>query len=167
MKYKIICFIGIFFLAFQFSAFAQSPDSLLYKRFPNIPPFQIIRVPDSSIFTKKDLQKKKPVLIYIFSPDCDHCIAATKDMIQHYPSLSKKVQILMATPLEYKWIVPFYEEFNFASMPAVTIGRDPSNFLGTFFHVKSYPALFLYNKKGKFTRAYTAHNSFADILKDL
>jgi thioredoxin-related protein len=31
---------------------------------------------------------------------------------------------------------------------------DPGYFLGTFYHVRSFPALYLYDKKGNFIKAF-------------
>jgi len=168
MNPKILFLSALFSLIFTVSGISQSSDSLLYQRFPDIPPFSLIQLPDSSNFAKKDLKKNRPVLIFVFSPDCDHCKAAMRDLLNHYSELSKKkLQIVMATPLEYKWIVPFYEEFELENYSAIHIGRDPTHFLGTFFGIHQYPALFLYNKKGKFSKAFPPHTSFEDVLKAL
>ena len=134
----------------------------MYKRYPTIPPFTITKVPDSTKFTKADLKKKQATLIMIFSPDCEHCQHATEDMLAHF-SLFKNVQIVMATPLEYQFILPFYSAYKIAAHPNITMGRDPSYFLGTFFSVHNFPAIFLYDKKGKFVQSFEGSVSFEKI----
>src|SRR5437763_877980 len=52
---------------------AQVDTSLIYLRFPEIPPFKIVNVADSASFTKADLSKKKATIIMVFSPNCEHC----------------------------------------------------------------------------------------------
>ncbi|MEI8060067.1 MAG: hypothetical protein WCG67_07920, partial [Ferruginibacter sp.] len=59
---------------------AQEDSSLIYKRFPIVPSFKLINVADSSIFTKNNLKKKKATIIIMFSPDCEHCQAETKEL---------------------------------------------------------------------------------------
>ncbi len=129
--------------------YSQPDTSLLYLRFPTVPPFKLINIADSSHFTKDDLNKNKAVLIMIFSPDCEHCQIETKELIAHI-KLFKNVQIIMASPLEHQFLKKFFDEYKIADYPNIIMGRDPAYFLGTFFKVRSFPALFLYDKKGNF-----------------
>lgn len=153
-------FLLVLVLGFAGRGFAQADTtlpkkdtSLLYLRFPTVPPFNITRVPDSTRFTKDDLQKKRATLIMIFSPDCEHCQYETRQLIAHI-DLFKKVQIIMTTPLEYYYVNKFYEDYEIAKYPNIIIGRDHGYFLGTFYKVRSFPSLFLYNKKGEFVQAF-------------
>lgn len=148
---KIICLVlcGCLFV----SAKAQADSTLIYLRFPTVPPFSIIKVPDSTRFTKDNLQKKKATVIIIFSPDCDHCQHATKELTANI-GLFKKTQIVMASPLEFAYIKKFYEEYKIAEHPNIIMGRDPSYFFGTFFRVRSFPAIFVYDKKGNFIQSF-------------
>lgn len=132
---------------------AQADTGKLYQRFPTVPPFKLYRVPDSTVFTKDDLKKKKATLIMIFSPDCEHCQHETQQLTANI-SLFKKVQIVMASPLEFDFINRFYEVYELAKYPNITVGRDPAYFLGTFYKVRSFPAIFLYDKKGNFVQAF-------------
>src|ERR1700754_1566271 len=60
---------------------AQPKDSLApYLREPAIiPPFKIL-LADSSTFSKKDLPKKKFVVITYFNPECGHCQDEAKEL---------------------------------------------------------------------------------------
>ena len=91
--------------------------------------------------------------MFIFSPDCDHCQNETKSLTANI-ALFKKAQIVMASPLEYVHIKQFYEDYKIAAYPNIIMGRDPSYFLGSFYNVHSFPALFLYDKHGKFVKAF-------------
>jgi cytochrome oxidase Cu insertion factor (SCO1/SenC/PrrC family) len=145
----------LFFILFSIGkiATAQTDTSLLYLKFPTVAPFTIIKVPDSTKFTKADLKKKKAVLIMGFSPDCEHCQHETEQLLAHI-DLFKKVQIVMITPLDYKYILEFYNKYELAKYPNITIGRDPIWFIGNFYGIKNFPAIYLYNKKGKFVQAF-------------
>lgn len=132
---------------------AQTDSTPVYLRFPTIPPFSITKVPDSTRFTKDDLARKRATLIILFSPDCEHCQQETRALIDHI-KLFKKVQIIMATPLEHDLIKQFYELYKIDEYPNIIMGRDPTNFLGSFYKVQFYPSIFLYNKKGKFVKAF-------------
>jgi thioredoxin-related protein len=143
--------------------FAQTTDtSLLYLRFPTVPPFKLTNVADSTFFAKENLKKKTATIIMIFSPDCEHCQVMTKKITDNI-TLFKKAQIIMATPLEYGIIKKFYNEYNIAKYPNIIMGRDPSYFLGTFFKVRGFPAIFVYNKKGKLVNWFGADDSVEKI----
>lgn len=60
----------------------------------------------------------------------------------------------MASPLEFAYIKKFYEEYKIAEHPNIIMGGDPSYFFGTFFRVRSFPAIFVYDKKGNFIQSF-------------
>ncbi len=156
-------FIFIMFCACLGKAgFAQADTSLLYLRFPTIPPFSITKVADSTKFTKDDLSKRKSTIIMIFSPDCDHCQLATKELTANI-GFFKKTQIIMASPLEHIYLKKFYDEYKIADYPNIIMGRDPSYFLGTFYKVTHFPAIFVYDKKGNFVKTFDGHQSMKEI----
>lgn len=142
-----------FLLFFAVSVHAQTDTSALYLRFPTIPPFSIIKIPDSTRFTKDDLSRKRPTLIMVFSPDCEHCQNMTKQLVANI-GLFKKAQIVMTSPLDFWYIKKFYEEYGIANCPVITMGRDPSYMLGTFYKVRSFPKIYLYDKKGNFVMSF-------------
>lgn len=145
---------------------AQADTTPVYLRFPTVPPFSITNVSDSSKFAKADLAKKKAALIFIFSPDCEHCQQETKALIANI-KLFKKVQIVMASPLEHRYLKKFYDEYKIADQQNIIMGRDPGYFLGSFYNIHSFPALFLYNKQGNFVKAFDGNipvQQIADAL---
>jgi len=145
------------------SCFPQQDTSLLYLRFPTIPPFKLIKVPDSTYFTKDDLKKKTPTIVMVFSPDCEHCQEMTKQITANI-KLFKKAQIVMATPVGFSYVKKFYEEYKISNYSAITMGRDPTYFLGTFYKVRSFPAIFIYNKKGQLVNWFTGEVELKKIV---
>jgi thioredoxin-related protein len=161
-----ICIILLFCICVSEIGLAQGDSTAIYLRFPAVPPFSITKVADSTAFTKADLAKRKPTLIFIFSPDCDHCQDKTRELIANI-NLFKKAQIIMASPLEHHLLKKFYEEYKIADHPNIIMGRDPSYFFGTFYKVKSFPAIFLYDKKGNFVKAFDGTVPVQEIAKFL
>ncbi len=162
---KKILFAFLFICCCKIS-FAQADTSLLYLRFPTVPPFRIIKVADSTAFTKGDLDKKKATIVFVFNPDCEHCQHETLQLEAHI-DLFKKVQIIMASPMEYPYLKKFYDEYKIADYPNIIMGRDPGYFLGTFYHLRSFPAIFVYDKKGNFVKAFDGSypvESIAEVL---
>jgi len=148
--------------------FAQAASVVepAYKRIPIIPPFNLSLVPDSVPFTKQNLNKKRAVIVMVFSPDCDHCIHATEDLIKNI-NLYKKVDIVLASSLSYVSVQKFYKDLNIAAYKNISVGYDSQNFLSSFYEVRNFPSIFLYDKKGKFKEAFTDHPKFEEIAKGL
>ena len=161
---KSLLLIGFSFI-FSF-VMAQDPSIPIYKRFPVVPPFKIIKLPDSSFFKKDDLRKKRATLIMIFSPDCDHCNEATKDLIAN-ARLFKKVQIIMASSASFESISHFYRDFAIAGQSNIIMGRDPGFFLGSFYNITTFPSIFLYDKKGVFVQKFEGLVPFTKIAEQL
>ncbi len=144
-----------------------SADSLpRYKRIPTVPPFKLVLAPDSVVFIKDELKKKRATIIMVFSPDCDHCVQSTKDLLAHY-NLFKKVQIVMATSLAYVYVKKFYADLKLSAYPNIKVGWDAAYFLAGFYDVRMYPAIFLYDKKGNFKQAFDGHTKWETIAAQL
>ena len=73
----------------------------------------------------------------------------------------------MASPLEHRLLKPFYNDYKIANYPNIIMGRDPGYFFGTFFNVHSFPALFLYDKRGHFVKAFDGSIPVQQIAKAL
>ncbi len=144
----------LFFLFFcKAMLFAQHDSLPLYKQFPTIPPFTLLNISDSTTFTKANLLKRKPTLIILFSPDCDHCkhftsqLIANIDVVQHY-------QIIMVSFLDNELIKKFYTAYALSKYSNIIVSKDSAYFLGTFYALHTYPSIILYNKKGKLVQMF-------------
>ena len=73
----------------------------------------------------------------------------------------------MASPLEHSYLKKFYEEYKIADYPNIIMARDASYFFGTFFHVRSLPAIFVYDKKGNFVNSFDGTVSVQKIAESL
>lgn len=149
-------------------SFAQtaSVTEPAYIRIPTIPPYNLISVVDSARFTKSDLQKKKPVIIMIFSPDCDHCVHATENLLANI-NFYKKAQIIMVSSLSYKSVQKFYNDLKLINYPNIKVGYDENRFLSSFYEVRNFPSIYLYNKKGKYKADFSDNPKFEEIAKSL
>lgn len=111
-------------LMFSLGAFAQSPNSNEYvDKFVSLPAISVNTVPDSSIFTNKNLKSNAPFLLMFFSPDCDHCHKQVKELLAYKAEL-KGIQILLLSVAPFGEIKDFYYEFGLASMSNLKVGQD-------------------------------------------
>jgi thiol-disulfide isomerase/thioredoxin len=154
-------------LAFVFQlADAQTDSTPVYKRFPVIPVFNISKLPDSTEFSKDDLQRKKATVIMLFSPDCSHCQIETKNMLGHI-DLFKKAQIIMVSSMDFVNIRKFYEDYEIAKYENIVMGRDAAFLLGSFYGIKHYPSIFVYDKKGNFVKSFEGEFTIESVAEAL
>ena len=147
----------------QFSI-AQSDSLPIYKRFPVLPVFSVIKVPDSSRFTKEDLPSKKRTVVIVFSPDCGHCQLFAHHLMDSISWIGK-TQLLLVSHMEFSHIRRFYDEYKMAGHPQITLASDPNYFLGTYFSVRQYPSAYVYDKKGNFVKRMEGHIPIADLAE--
>ena len=154
-KEFIVKHLFIAFLSFALfsSAFAQQSniEQPVYLRFPSVPSFTVYKAPDSTAFTRDNLKKKKPVMFFIFSPECSHCKHETEMMIQHMEKL-RNVEILMITYLPYNEMMDFYKNYKLDRFSNITVARDTKFFFPTYFNVRNFPSFYIYDKKGNFKK---------------
>ena len=139
-----------------------------YLKFPVLPPVKLF-LPDSTVFTKNDLPKKKPVMMIVFSPMCDHCQKETEDLIKNIV-LFKNVQIVMATMMPYDSMMSFRKKYKLAEHNNIIVGQDTQFFLPSFYMISNLPFLAFYDKKGNlisvFEGALPIGRAAAEIQKN-
>ena len=154
-------------MAFAAIGFSQADSTApLYVRFPTIPQFNIYNAKDSSIFTRENLKKKKQTVLILFSPDCEHCQHETKELEANM-SKFKNTQILMVTYLSYAQMEKFYNDYHVADYPNIIMGRDAKYFFPIYYKLKNMPSIFVYDKKGKFKKAFEGSVSVLKVAAEL
>lgn len=146
--------------------FAQNDSLPVYKRFPTLPPLDVLRLPDSSHFRKADLQRRKATIIMLFNPDCSHCQQAIEELLAN-AALFANAQIIMISSSPYAQIQKFYSDYGIASHTNIVMGLDPSFFLGIFFKITHFPSIFIYNKKGDFVKSVEGSFPVREIAESL
>lgn len=152
MQKIIFSFISLLIAPIAFSQ-ADSAIAPPYKRFPDIPPFRLLTPDSSSVFTKTDLKKNRPVLIILFSPECEHCRRETEDIVKHIDDF-EKIQIVMATTMPFDKMKQFYTDYQLARHKNITVGRDIQYLLPVYYDIRNLPFLAFYDRKGKLIEAF-------------
>lgn len=135
-----------------------------YKRFPTLPPLQILLGDSSTKYTKADIPKKRPVLIMLFSPDCSHCQHTAEELLAHKDDF-KDIQIIMTTVHSISQMNDFVQKYRLNEMPGLTVGKDLYFILPPFYDVKSFPYLAFYNKKGNLIMGFEGSMPIARVLE--
>ena len=147
-------FLSLLTLFFTSIAFAQN-DSIQppYKRFPSFPPVKLLLPDSTTYFTKADLDKKKPTMLMLFNPQCEHCQHETGEIIKNIDKF-KDIQIVMATSMLFDSMFTFREKYN------------PNFFLVTYFMIRNLPFLAFYDKKKELISVFEGSLPIDKVLKE-
>lgn len=148
-KYLLLfCLATIAITCFSQKDSIQAP----YQKFPVFPPVKLM-LPGKETFTKNDLPKKKPVMLMIFSPMCEHCKQETEELIKNIDLFSKSA-IVMATMMPYDSMMSFREKYKLDQFENIIVGQDMQFFLPSFYMITNLPFLAFYDKKGKLISSF-------------
>ena len=128
------------------TANAQTEMAPPYKRFPTVPPLQLLLGDSTTKYLKENIPSKKPVLIMLFSPDCNHCQHTAEEMYNKREEL-KDIHIVMATLLSLSEMNSFMKKYKLDQMKNVVAGKDLYFILPPFYAIKNFPYMAMYNKK--------------------
>jgi thiol-disulfide isomerase/thioredoxin len=145
------------------SSSAPSKDSLKpYQRNNKFPVFRMLDMDSSTLFNTGTLPDGKPIMLFYFGAECDHCFHMWEKLAPSLDSLNG-VKIVMATFSNPTPIRKFYEKYDLGKYKNIVIGRDYDFFLGPFYDARSVPVIVIYDKHKKFVVKWEE----ALALKDL
>lgn len=151
-KLFIFC-AAVFISASAFCQTDSAEQQAPYLKYPTIPAFTLYKAPDSTAFSREDLQKKKNTIFIVFSPDCSHCQHETEMLIENIKKF-KNTQFVMLTYLPYDEMIAFYHHYRIANYPQITMARDTKFFFPIYFRVRNLPSIFIYDKKGHLKKSF-------------
>lgn len=145
---KRLVFLCLLLTPLMLKAQSSGSSAPNYLRYPEVPPFAIT-TPSGKVFKNTDLKKNKPVMIILFSVDCEHCQHETRDIVSHI-SQFKGSQIVMITPFGHEPMTAFYRGYSVDQHPdVITMGTDSTRRLNMFYQQRFYPGIYIYNKGHK------------------
>jgi thiol-disulfide isomerase/thioredoxin len=157
-------FFGIMGILFLSSLCAQNAELPPYLKNQALPEFRILQTDSITWTTQKNLKPGKPVMIMLFSPDCDHCKEQMKILQSNKKQLAE-LQIVMATYQPMDKMQRFYKDYKIAEYPNIYMGRDMYYFFGPYFKAKSIPFLAIYDTQHKLARVYEGGAKIEKILE--
>jgi thiol-disulfide isomerase/thioredoxin len=157
----ILCFLSV-------ACFAQplAPvNKINYKKKgAPIPPF-LLEKPNGGTFVNTQLKKGKPVMLMIFSPQCDHC-EHMMDSLKNIASMFKNTQLmLVAEDRNKQFMKGFIEKTKIGSVPLFeNIGTERGRLIGEIYNYKILPQVNFYDKNYKLVHSFDG-NAGLDSIK--
>ena len=139
-------------------------DSLPYQKYPTLPAFNIMLTDSSTIVNTYNIPEGKPTLIMFFDPECSHCQAVTKILLNNMDSL-KDIRFYMITSVHnFDKIRTFYNDYHIADYTNIEVfGRDYEYFFITYYGVKFVPDMVLYDGHKKLVKFFEGHVSVTEL----
>jgi thiol-disulfide isomerase/thioredoxin len=159
----------LFFLVLTVSltSFAQVDSTTPpYKKFPTLPPIQILLGDSTTKYTKENIPAKKPVLIMLFSPECSHCQHEAEELTAYKEEL-KNIQVVMITFHPLWQMNEFVEKYKLKELNNVVVGKDIYLVLPSFYSVHNLPFHALYDKKGNLVSVFEGSMEISKVLQTL
>jgi thioredoxin-related protein len=126
---------------------------------------------DNTISTQANLNRKKPVMMVYFAPDCSHCEHLMEELKPHMNKL-KKVQVVLITYTDTKYpylnlLKSFNKKFNLAKYPNFTVGTEyPDYRVQRYYEIANTPFIVVYDRNGKVAKSFTnVPENVNDLLK--
>jgi len=165
MKHILLVFA---FISLIVGAKAQTDSAKLapYQRYPDLPPIQLLLSDSSTMYTKAQIPKNRPVLVMIFSPDCSHCQHETEEMIAHMDEM-KDLQIVMITYHPIYMMKDFIANYGLAKYSNIVVGKDVYYITTGFFNIHNIPYLAMYDKNGKLIEGFEGSLPIPEVIKIL
>lgn len=159
-------FIILISLSVSTAVIAQS-DTIQppYKKSPNLPAIHLLLPDSTSYFTNANLEKKKPVMLMLFNPQCSHCQHETEELIKNIDKF-KHIQIIMATSMVFDSMMTFREKYKLADYKNIVVAQDIHYSLISFFMIHSLPFLAFYDKKKELISVFEGGLQMEKILKE-
>ena len=134
---------------------AQVDSTRPYLRFPTLPPLQILLPDSTTMFGKDQIPSKTAVMYMLFDPGCSHCQHETQELLRHKEDFSRIQIVMVSMPrTPFADVRQFINDYKVNELHHVVVGRDIQYFMPSFYTIRNFPFLALYNSKGKLITTY-------------
>lgn len=140
----------------------------------NIPPFKQfsiisphpMQLYSGMTFTKNDLPRNKPVIVFLFSVECEHCAHMTEDILKNIDKFGKTT-LLMVTPFKLERMKAWYDQYNIGKYPNIIMAAEPTRQIVYYYDMHNFPGIYIYDKKHRLVADYEGTVKLDTLLKHL
>lgn len=140
-------------------------DVPLFKQFRFITPLPLTLY-DGKVFNKNDLPKNKPVMVFLFSVECDHCASMTEEILRNMDKF-KSTTLLMVTPFKLERMKAWYDQYKIKNYPNIIMAAEPTRQIAQYYALRNFPGIYIYDKKHRLVADYEGTVKLDTLLKHL
>ncbi len=139
---------------FSFGSAAQSQhDTLPYLKYPTLPAFNLISQDSSKVFNMFNAREGRPIVLFFFSPDCEHCQVTTTRIMEKMDSM-QNADFYFFTFMPLSLLRPFAEQHHLNGHKNIMVGKDYQYFFPQFYGATTVPYIVVYDRHKKFVKLY-------------
>ncbi|MCS7074301.1 MAG: redoxin domain-containing protein [Bacteroidia bacterium] len=150
-------FLLLSLILFFVSSFAQNQPNP--KTFPE---FSFVKT-TGEVITKKNIPTGKPVIVFFFDPDCDHCQKQASWIKTILPKFSHTTLFWVSTA-EMQAIQAFQKEY-FPSATNAIFAKDTKYQFDNYFGYSVAPSIYVFDSKGNFVKGFKNEVAAEELLK--
>lgn len=129
----------------------------------DLPHFDLLKSDSTTLYSSGAIEKNKPLLLILFSPDCEHCQKFTKSLLDSINYL-RDFSIVFATNDPIERLKAFESHFGTKSYPNIVLGRDVNYFFPRLFKNQPPPIIAVYNKEKALKNIFYGAPTIKQIL---
>lgn len=152
--------------AFIFLSCDRSRKNAFLSKVSYLPYFTILLPDSETVFHSQNITKGKPVVIIYFRPDCPHCQAETKSIIDNIGSLHD-FEFYFLSSATLSEIRNYQRIFRLDQCSNILIGKDYEHSFRQAFHPASVPYIAIYNKEKKLMKIYYGEAPVTSIVSSI
>lgn len=156
--------ITIFLVILSVSAYGQAQFEAPYQKNPSLPAFNMLMLDSTDVLNGNNIPSGRPVILIMFSPDCNHCEQLTDSIVKHMDRLAK-ARIYMVTPMYLPAIKEFYKKKQLSKHKNIVVGKDYEFFFPKFYNAYDVPFIVVYNRNKTLVKAFGQHNTITEIIE--
>ena len=158
---KLMSFLIIFAAIFFAGCSAGGGIQVVTSNPKSLPKFNFTTLADQP-YTNDNLPEGKNIVMIYLDPDCIFCQTAIQRFKRNM-STFEDVQFLIVSVHSEKDLRQFAELHEIEKQPQMLIVRDRNNFMAKNFIIKGYPALYLFDEKGKFLKDFQGLTNIDEV----
>ena len=129
-----------------------------------LPSFDLLLIDSITLFNTKDVREGAPTILIYFSPDCEHCQAVTKNLLNNIDSF-KNVHIYFLTPMPFNEMKEFSITYHLSNYKNITVGTDYQFSFYRIFKPTGFPFAAIYNSHKKLLKIYNGDIGINKMLE--
>lgn len=153
-----------FVFAFACSLSAQQNNDAPYLKQKSIPAFNL-RTLSNGAYGKSNLPAGKPIVLFIFSPTCAHCVQETKQIVLNMKDLKKAEFVYASISSDRDQLIQFVLSTGIDDFSNIHLGIDKELKLPSFFKPSVTPFVAVYDKKHQLAKVISNGFVMPDLIR--
>lgn len=146
---------------FLVSCLTKTPEQTAHEG-KELPSFQLLLQDSTTILDTKNIVSGRPIVIFLFGPNCPYCRAQMKNIIDNAKKLSH-IQFYAITFFPYEEMKKFNQEFELKKYKNIITGVDILDFYRSYMRAVGVPYIAIYDKDKKLKKAFSGKTDISLI----